>query len=105
MAWKTVGKTLEKLIPAELIAEKIEESFQRGMHTVEKRLHQGIKRLHKHIFAVIVNSIILVASLGLVVVGAMMWVSKYIPLEYVFIFVGLLGLIYLALSQLKISMR
>ncbi|MCA9478379.1 MAG: hypothetical protein KC535_04480 [Nanoarchaeota archaeon] len=89
---------LDKLFDLTNKVESTVESVSRKTRkTVEKMVSSLIKSM--------VNMVILFCSLLLVIVGLIIFLSRYAPLEYVLLFVGLLGFLYLALQRISVRVR
>ena len=93
-----VLKFLDKLFDLTTTVESTVE-------TVSKKTRRTVEKIVSSTITSIKNSLLFALSSLLVLAGLIILLSKYAPVEYVLLFIGLLGFLCLALQKISIKLN
>lgn len=80
-------------------------SIDKMFTQIDHRIQKSIAQFQRKVVQAIVDSLIFIGSLILLIAGVLMVLSKYIPLEYLFIGIGFIGLVIWLVRHVKVGVR
>lgn len=91
-------KFLDKLFD---LTSKVESTIE----VVSRKTRKTIEKTVSSAITSVQNSLIYALSFLLILAGLIILAAKYAPVEYVLMFCGLLGFLYLALQKISIKVK